>query len=270
MKKLIFCIIFCLILTVPVHGSVVGDGYGTIGGGETPPPPSIPAEQPVITQPEPEQPSVPETPPQKTEKKETPKIENKEIEKIEEKKTTQEPKKEETTVSENVVPEVKNEIKTEPNDDQAEPEPERKEENKEQERIDVVVLSLSGNAVVDNDPSFDITPTLDVLKIILTVIVSYLVVLLGYAFMFMPRLYLYVDDKYRFAAFLILRRSENGYRIRIPRYIVKNGDSHKEGKIIFVRSKNMGGQSLDIQIDKESITYPIDHEVSIYISREEG
>lgn len=209
MKRLfyLFSMAVLIILLIPQTSlaSVEGDGYGFIGGEEL-----VPASPPVEISPAPI--PTPEPTP-----KPTPKKKNKEAAKPEPKepeaKETQAAEEtkiqapEEKTVSDNSFkekpPEEKKEIKqTEPVPapkapaDVPDKEQPEEEERQESPNIGMILLKF--------------------LKVITSLLFSYVIVFAVISAVMLPRMYYLTDDmKYRFCGFLIMRSADDSYRVHI-------------------------------------------------------
>lgn len=256
MKKIVFSISFVFLLFVMcsmARGSVLGDGYSIIGGESV-------EEQPVqeTIQPPPQQPiQPPQQPVPVAEETTAPvpkKTETVKIEKLYERKKPPVPKKKDS-ISANNSKELNN----------TDTKKEEKHEDENIEKKEVLVIALPGDPIIEEDPFFDTKPLFRVFKIIITIIGCYFGVIGGFALIFMPKFYVYIDERYRFAGFLYLQNRGDRYYIRIPRRILKYGAL--KGKIVFKHSRM--GEILEVDINKEIVSYPFEKEVMIYIAGEE-
>lgn len=272
MKRIIFSVIFLWIVIavpIPVFGSIVGDGYGIIGGssgGEeiTQPSPQV-TPPPVVVQPQSPTSVAPEKPVQeKEENHKEPKKEQKEdIEQVQKPEEKKEVVSENTAPKKNKVTDVKAAVKKEKKV--------AKEPEEESDPMELILWSLRNETVVDNPgPDINQARIWKVIKIVLSIVVSYLFVFIMYAFLFMPRLYLEQFDKCKFKTFLNLQHKEKGYYIKVPRWVdIEVTDLYREGKIVFPFVKNKIGCQVEVEAGKEVQTYTINRDLPVYFYRKE-
>ena len=259
MRRLLLCFMFFLFLfsaNICVTATVVGDGYGTIGGDggatQIQPPVVIVPQDPMTVVPseQPEQQSVPQE--KVIKKKEPPKKEDvsSEVEEVVSR----------NTISKKITPPVTPK-KTEPS-----------KEADENKKIDISNLFPAGKPAVVEKTSFQFDSLIRVLKIVLTIVLSYVVVFAVFGVITLPKLYMLNDNgDYRLAAILLIFEKEDGFYIKIPKRLFFYGEDTNPAKICFSSRfvKKRQGNTLYVKNGKRHTSYMIEKEVSIYLTREE-
>ena len=261
MKRFLLCVMTVLFLfsgRIDVTATVVGDGYGTIGGGDV----STPVQPPVVVVPQDPVTVVPA---------EQPAQQSVSQEKVIEKNET--PKKESNKENSSSVPEEtvsKNTIskKLTPPSGQKKTEPKKEEEKK----LDIHDLLLEKRDVVVDEQSFSFGVIARVLKILTTIVLSYVIVFTVFAVLILPKLYVLHDNgNYRLTSILLIREKEDGFYIKIPKRVLFYGADTNPAKICFLSRfvKKQQGNTLYVKTGNRCTSYMIEKEVLICITREE-